>query len=160
MHSPIDGFVTVKPMYQGMYVTPETELYRVSDPSTVWIWGDIHENEVGLVAVGQTAAITLPSAPDRQREAVVSYVSPTIEPATRTLRVRFDVDNRGGALEPGMYATVELTTPLGEVLAVPEEAVIDTGERQGDRVVVSAQFLLDSESRLRAAAAGPAHGGH
>lgn len=194
LHSPIAGYVTVKPVYQGMYITPEMELYRVADLSTVWIWGDIYENEIGLVMVAQAATIRLPSAPDRQREAVVSYVSPTVEPATRTLRVRFDVDNRDGELKPGMYATVELASPLGEVLAVPEEAVIDTGERrvlfvevaegrfqprevklgrkgeghyevldglaQGDRVVVSAQFLLDSESRLRAAAGGPTHGGH
>lgn len=194
LHSPIAGYVTVKPVYQGMYVTPEMELYRVTDLSTVWIWADIYENEISLATLAQTATITLPSAPDRRRDAVVSYVSPTVEPATRTLRVRFDVDNRDGALKPGMYATVELAFPLGEVLAVPEEAVIDTGERRvlfvevaagrfqprevrlgrkgeghyevldgiaaGDRVVVSAQFLLDSESRLRGAAGGPAHGGH
>lgn len=194
LHSPIAGYVTVKPVYQGMYVTPEMELYRVTDLSTVWIWADVYENEMSLVTVGQTATITLPSAPDRRREAIVSYVSPTVEPATRTLRVRFDVDNRDAELKPGMYATVELASPLGEVLAVPEEAVIDTGERrvlfveiaegrfqprevtlgrkgeahyevldglaQGDHVVVSAQFLLDSESRLRGAASGPVHGGH
>jgi Cu(I)/Ag(I) efflux system membrane fusion protein len=194
LHSPIGGYVTLKPVYQGMYVTPEMELYQVTDLDTVWIWGDIYENEIGLVVSGQTATIMLPSAPGRPREALVSYVNPTVEPATRTLRVRFDVDNRDGALKPGMYATVELETPLGEVLALPEEAVIDTGERRvvfvevaegrfqprevklgrkgqdhyevldgladGDRVVVSAQFLLDSESRLRAAASGPAHGGH
>jgi len=194
LHSPIEGYVTLKPVYQGMYVTPEMELYQVTDLGAVWIWGDIYENEIGLVAPGQTATIMLPSAPGRPREAVVSYVNPTMEPTTRTLRVRFDVDNRDGALKPGMYATVELETPLGEVLALPEDAVIDTGERRvvfveiaegrfqprevtlgrkgqgsyevldglaaGDRVVVSAQFLLDSESRLRATAAGPAHGGH
>jgi Cu(I)/Ag(I) efflux system membrane fusion protein len=194
LHSPIGGYVTLKPVYQGMYVTPEMELYQVTDLDTVWIWGDIYENEIGLVASGQTATIMLASAPGRPREALVSYVNPTVEPATRTLRVRFDVDNRDGALKPGMYATVELEAPLGEVLALPEEAVIDTGERRvvfvevaagrfqprevklgrkgqdhyevldgladGDRVVVSAQFLLDSESRLRAAAGGPTHGGH
>ena len=194
LHSPIGGYVTIKPVYQGMYVTPEMELYQVTDLSTVWIWGEIYENEIGLVAPGQTATIALPSAPGRLRNAVLSYVNPTLEAATRTLRVRFDVDNRDGALKPGMYATVELEAPLGDVLALPEEAVIDTGERRvvfvevaqgrfqprevtlgrsgqgyyevlggltaSERVVVSAQFLLDSESRLRGAAGGPAHGGH
>ena len=194
LHSPIAGYVTVKPVYQGMYVTPEMQLYRVTDLTRLWIWADVYENEMSLVTVGQIATIALPSTPDRRREATVSYVSPTIEPATRTLRVRFDVDNRDAELKPGMYATVELASPLGDVLAVPEEAVIDTGERrvlfveiaagrfqprevklgrkgegyyevldglvEGERVVVSAQFLLDSESRLRGAAGGPAHGGH
>ena len=194
LHSPISGYVTLKPVYQGMYVTPEMGLYQVTDLSTVWIWGEIYENEIGLVTAGQAATITLASAPGRPRQAAVSYVNPTIEPATRTLRVRFDVDNRDGALKPGMYATVEIAAPLGEVLALPEEAVIDTGVRRvvfvevadgrfqprevtlgrsgqgyyevlggltaGERVVVSAQFLLDSESRMRAAAAAPAHAGH
>jgi Cu(I)/Ag(I) efflux system membrane fusion protein len=107
--------------------------------------------------------------------------------------VRFDLDNADGALRPGMYATVRIERPLGDVLALPEEAVIDTGERRivfvevargrfqpravrigrsgegqyealegvsaGERVVVSAQFLLDSESRLRGGS-GPAHGAH
>jgi Cu(I)/Ag(I) efflux system membrane fusion protein len=118
-----------------------------------------------------------------------------METATRTLRVRFDVPNGGGRLKPGMYATVEVEVPFGQVLALPEEALIDTGERKivfvslegdrfeprevqvgrkaegsfevlsgltaGERVLVSAQFLIDSESRLRAAAGGgPAHGVH
>jgi Cu(I)/Ag(I) efflux system membrane fusion protein len=194
LHSPIAGYVTLKPVTQGMYVTPEMELYRITDLDAVWIWADLYESEIELVAIGQTAAISLASAPGRTFTAVVAYVSPTMEPATRTLRVRFDIDNRGHPLKPGMYATVVLEAPLGEVLALPEEAVIDTGERRvvfvetapgrfqprevelgrtgeghyevlggleaGERVVVSAQFLLDSESRLRAAAGGPAHGGH
>jgi Cu(I)/Ag(I) efflux system membrane fusion protein len=124
LHAPISGYVTLKPVYQGMYITPEMELYQVTDLSAVWIWGEIYENEIGLVTSGQTATITLPSAPGRPRQAVVSYVNPTVEPTTRTLRVRFDVDNRDGALKPGMYATIELETPLGEILALPEDAVI------------------------------------
>jgi Cu(I)/Ag(I) efflux system membrane fusion protein len=195
LHSPISGYVTIKPVYGGMYVTPEMELYTVTELSTVWIWADVYEREVELVRPGQEATITLASAPGSTRPAVVRYVNPTMEPVTRTLRVRFDVDNRDGHLKPGMYATVELEVPLGDVLALPEDAVIDTGERKitfvavdegrfqprelrlgrkgeryyevldgladGDRVVVSAQFLLDSESRLRATSgAGGGHAGH
>jgi Cu(I)/Ag(I) efflux system membrane fusion protein len=194
LHSPIGGFVTLKPVYAGMYVTPDMPLYTVTDLGTVWIWADLYEGEFDLVSLGETASFTLASSPGRTQSAVVSYVNPTMEPATRTLRIRFDVDNPEGDLRPGMYATVELDAPLGDVLALPEEAVIDTGERRvvfvevadgryqprevvlgrtaeghyevleglaaGERVVVSAQFLLDSESRLRAAAGGPAHGAH
>lgn len=194
LHSPIGGYVTLKPVSQGMYVTPEMELYTVTELDSVWVWADVYEDEVRLVAPGQPATISLAADPGRTRAAVVSYVNPTLEPATRTLRVRLDVANADGALKPGMYATVELETPLGEVLALPEDAVVDTGKRTivfvdvedgryqpravrigrkaegydevlggltaGERVVVSAQFLLDSESRLRAAEAGPAHGGH
>ena len=194
LHSPAAGFVTLKPVYAGMYVTPEMELYTIADLRSVWIWADIYEDEINLVQVGQEAALTLGSAPGKALPAVVSYVNPAIEPSTRTLRVRFDVSNEAGLLKPGMFATVELETKLGDVLALPEDAVIDTGERKivfvevgdgryqprevtlgrkasgsyevlgglsaGDAVVVSAQFLLDSESRLRAASGGPAHGSH
>ena len=194
LHSPIAGFVTLKPVTQGMYVTPEMELYTVTDLDQVWVWADVYEPEAALVTPGQAATITLASAPATPREAVVSYINPTLETATRTVRVRLDVANLDGRLKPGMYATVELESSLGEVVAVPEDAVIDTGERRvvfvrlddaryqprevqlgrraggyfevlaglaaGDRVAISAQFLLDSESRLRAVTGGPTHGGH
>ena len=194
LYSPIEGFVTLKPVYAGMYVAPEMELYTVTDLRHVWVWADVYELEVGLIRVGQPVELALSAEPGRTRPATVSYISPTLDTATRTLRVRLDVDNADGDLKPGMYATVALESPIGDVLALPEDAVIDTGERkvvfveiaagrfqprevslgrkgqghyevlaglaEGDRVVVSAQFLLDSESRLRGATGGPAHGGH
>jgi len=192
LHSPIAGYVTFKSVQQGMYVTPEMELYTVADLDHVWIWADVNEDEIPLVALGQRARIEVASAPG-ERTGTVSYLQPTVDAATRTLRVRFDVDNADAALKPGMYATVTLERPLGQVLALPEEAVIDTGVRKvvfvevsdgrfqprevklgrkgaehyevlggleaGEKVVVSAQFLLDSESRLRGVAR-PAHAAH
>ena len=192
LHSPIRGYVTSKSVLQGTYVTPEMELYTVADLDAVWIWADVTEEEIPVVSVGQPARIEVTAAPG-EWDSVVSFVQPTLDAATRTLRVRFDVANPDGTLRPGMYATVRLEHPLGEVLAVPEEAVIDTGERKvvfvevaegrfqprelelgrkgdahyevldgltpNERVVVSAQFLLDSESRLRGVAR-PDHGAH
>ena len=192
LHSPIGGYVTFKSVQQGMYVTPEMELYTVADLDHVWIWADVNEDEIPLVTLGQRARIDVASAP-RERTGTVSYLQPTVDAVTRTLRVRFDVDNADAALKPGMYATVNLERPLGQVLALPEEAVIDTGVRKvvfvevsdgrfqprevelgrkgaehyevlgglvaGEKVVVSAQFLLDSESRLRGVAR-PAHAAH
>ncbi|MBY0275847.1 efflux RND transporter periplasmic adaptor subunit [Candidatus Binatia bacterium] len=194
LHTPIRGTVTMKPVYQGMYVTPEMELYTVADLSRVWIWADVFENDIDLVHEGQEATIRLQSEPSTERRAKVSFVNPLLATSTRTLRVRFDVDNADGALRPGQYATVELDIALGDGIAVPIEAVIRTGDRDvvfvetgpgryaprvvqlgrkvgneyevrsglasGERVVVSAQFLLDSESRLRASAPGQGHGGH
>lgn len=192
LHSPIRGFVTVKAVAQGAYVMPESELFTVSDLSRVWVWAELNEDEIPLVALGQRARIEVAAA-EADRDAQVTYVQPTLDVETRTLRVRFDLDNADGALRPGMYATVKIERPLGDVLALPEEAVIDTGERRvvfvetargtftprevslgrhgqdhyevlgglaaGDRVAVSAQFLLDSESRLRGAG-HTAHGAH
>ena len=192
LHSPIAGYVTLKSVLQGMYVTREMELYTVTDLDRVWIWADVNEDEIPLVELGQRARIDVTSAPG-ERTGTVSFLQPTLDPATRTLRVRFDAENPEGVLKPGMYATVVLERPLGEVLAVPEEAVIDTGTRRvvfvevaqgrfqprevelgrkgqghyevlrglsaGEHVVVSAQFLLDSESRLRGVVR-PGHGAH
>lgn len=195
LHSPISGFVTLKPVYQGMYVTPEMELYTVSDLRAVWIWADVYEDELALVKVGQTAQVSLASLPGVKFKSMVSFVSPTMDVTTRTVKVRLDVDNSAGRLKPGMYATVGLESPLGERLALPQDALIDTGQHKvvfvqvgesifqprqvelgrragdyieilsgleaGDRVVTSAQFLLDSESRLRASTSGaPQHGTH
>lgn len=191
--SPIAGFVTFKPVLQGTYVTPDMELYTVADLARVWVWADVSEDEIPLVAVGQEATIEVPAATTAHRAGRVAFLEPTLDVATRSLRVRFDVDNADGTLRPGMYATVRIERPLGDVLALPEEAVIDTGVRQvvfvevaagrfqprevslgrkggdayevlaglgaGERVAVSAQFLLDSESRLRGVSA-PAHGAH
>ncbi len=130
LHSPISGYVTLKPVFAGMYVTPEMELYTVADLSDLWVWADIFEDEIPLVQPGQGATIALAAAPGVGLPATVSYINPTMETATRTLRVRFDVANRDGRLKPGMYATVEIESPIGEVLALPEDAVIDTGERK------------------------------
>jgi Cu(I)/Ag(I) efflux system membrane fusion protein len=164
----------------------------VADLDAVWIWADVTEEEIPFVSLGQRARIELTAAPG-ERDGKVSFLQPTLDTETRTLRIRFDVPNEDGALRPGMYATVSLERPLGEVVALPEEAVIDTGLRKvvfvevaegrfqprevtlgrkgdthyevlsglapGERAVVSAQFLLDSESRLRGVAA-PAHGTH
>ncbi len=195
LHSPIAGFVTMKPVYQGMYITPDMELYTVADLKNVWVWADVYEDEIGLVRVGQRAEIYLASAPGSKLASAVSYVSPTMDLTTRTVKIRFDVPNPDGRLKPGMYATMEIESPLGEVLALPDDAVIDTGERKvvfvqvgdstyqprevnlgrrtggyyqilgglsaGERVVTSAQFLIDSESRLRSATgAGASHGSH
>ncbi|HEY8156434.1 MAG TPA: efflux RND transporter periplasmic adaptor subunit [Myxococcota bacterium] len=192
LHSPIAGYVTFKAVQQGMYVTPEMELYTVADLDHVWIWADVNEDEIALVTLGQQARIEVASAPG-ERVGAISFLQPTVDAATRTLRVRFDVDNADDALKPGMYATVTLERPLGQILALPEEAVIDTGVRKvvfvevsdghfqprevklgrkgaahyevlgglvaAEKVVVSAQFLLDSESRLRGVAR-PAHAAH
>jgi len=194
LHSPIAGIVTWKPVYQGMYVTPEMELYTVTDLSRVWIWAEVFENDIDLVQLGQEATIRLQGTPGFERRGVVSFISPALSSATRTLRVRFEADNSDGALKPGQYATAELDVPLGDALALPADAIIRTGDRDlvfvetahgrfeprqvllgrkagdvfevrgglagGDRVVVSSQFLLDSESRLRAATSAPAHAGH
>ncbi len=193
--APQDGTVLERPARPGLRVDPETELYSIADLTSVWVVADLYEYEVGPVKEGLTAAF-FPVGPEPTGIPIrVAFVSPVVDPMTRTVKVRFDLPNPSGGLRPGAYGTVRLAIPLGTSLSVPADSVIDTGERQvvfvrtgmgrfdprvvkvgaradgrvqvldgvreGEEVVVRGQFILDSESRLRAAGSGqPGHGGH
>ncbi len=190
--APASGVVTAKAIFEGQQVEPGTELFTVTDLSRVWIEADVYENEAGRVRVGDAAALSLASDPGLRRTGRVAFVAPTVNPETRTLKVRFEFDNPDLALKPGMYANVELDLASADGVVVPDSAVMDTGARQvafvdagggrfeprrvhtgvrmdgrvmvldglraGERVAVRANFLLDSESRLRAALAPAAAG--
>jgi len=152
----------------------------------VWVIADVYERDLARLRVGQSATVSLDAFPGRRFEARVGYLYPTLDAATRSTRVRLELDNRDGLLRPGMYAQVELATGNAQaVTTVPDSAVIDDGQRQvvllalgdgrfrpqpvrlgarggdyvevlegvkpGERVVVSANFLIDSESQLKAA---------
>ncbi len=157
-------------------------------PSTsVWVYAQVYEYEVPLVRPGQTMTVTVPSEPGRELHAKVAAVDAILDPATRTVRVRGLVATPAKELRPESFVQVRIEVPLGDLLAVPTEAVLDTGDHQivfvvegdghfepravtlgraaqgyyevldglrdGDEVVTSANFLIDSESRFRAALA-------
>ena len=191
--SPIAGTVIEKQVLQGHYLEPEMLLYRIADLSRVWVLASVYEYEVNRLAREGLAKVEVQGVAGA-REAQVDYVYPTVDPVSRTVRVRLVLPNADGALRPGSFATVALPTRATEALWVPDEAVVDTGTRQvvyealpggrfrptlvtvgrraegrtevreglreGAQVVVSAQFLLDSESRLRGVAQPAGHGGH
>lgn len=191
--APRAGTVVAKEAIQGMYVEPSLELYTLSDLSRVWVLVDVYESDVPYVRIGDRARLTVEGglAP---LEGVVSFLSPTLDEATRTRKVRFELENAAGRLLPGAFAGAELDLAMGRGLAIPESAVIRTGTRAivfvahgeqsehieprevtlgplmggsyrveaglavGERVATGAQFLLDSESRLRATSVqGGAH---
>jgi Cu(I)/Ag(I) efflux system membrane fusion protein len=188
IHSPITGTVINKTALAGMRVGPGDELYTIADLSHVWVIADIYEYELPSVKVGQTARVTLSYDPQTVLQGRVAFIYPTLDPQTRTAKVRFELDNPGERLKPEMYANVELQIPLGTRLVIPTEAVLESGERQviflhhgggvlewrtvklgaragewvevvdglaeGEHVVTSANFLIDSESRLKAAVGG------
>ncbi|MGX2030318.1 efflux RND transporter periplasmic adaptor subunit [Methylocaldum gracile] len=190
IHAPISGTVIERKAVAGMYVKPGEPLYTIADLTSIWILGDIYEYELPLIKVGQTADVTLSYDPKTHFEARVDFIYPTLDPQTRTAKVRFTLANPEERLKPDMYANVELNVPLGLRLAVPKDAVLETGERKiifihhgggklewrnvttgvrgaewveitegiepGDHVVTSANFLIDSESQLKAAVGGMA----
>jgi Cu(I)/Ag(I) efflux system membrane fusion protein len=131
LHSPIDGVVIERLAYRGKKVMSGETLYKVADLSIVWVLGDIYEYEVPAVRLGQPATITLASYPGEVFRGKVSYIYPVLEAKTRTVKVRFEFPNtREWKLKPQMYANVELKSPLGRRLVVPDEAVLDSGTQQ------------------------------
>jgi membrane fusion protein, copper/silver efflux system len=189
LEAPFGGFVVEKTALVGKYVNPGENLYRIADLTRVWVQAEIFEQEAPLLRPGLEAEIRLPYMPGRSYRGRVDYIYPYLDPATRTIRVRLVVPNPDFALRPEMYAHVRFTVPQGgDHLVVPNEAILDTGERriafvsrgdgvfeprelkvglrtrehtvvleglkEGEPVVVSGNFLIDSESRLKAALAG------
>ena len=185
LRSPVSGYVVEKRAVRGLYVEPGTTLFDVADLSTVWVLADVYEHELPRVRLGAEARLTLASYPGETFTGGVGFVAPTLDPTTRTLRVRLAFANPGLRLKPGMYGDVEIALPAATGLVAPRDAIVDTGALQyafvareggrfepravrvgtragddvevlaglaeGDLVVTTGNFLLDSESRLRAA---------
>lgn len=128
--SPQGGTVIAKEALEGLSVTPMVHLYVIADLSRVWVVAEVHERDLAQVKVGQPATLVIDAHPGRGFAGQATFISPTLDQSTRTARVRFEFPNRDGALKPGMFATVNLEADLGSGLAVPSDAVIDTGERQ------------------------------
>jgi Cu(I)/Ag(I) efflux system membrane fusion protein len=130
IYSPVTGYVVQKTALQGMRVMPGEKLFDVADLSTLWVIADVYEYELPLVTLGQAAKIRLSYFPGKEFSSRIDYIYPTLSPDTRTAKVRFTIPNPSGHFKPQMFTDVELKISLGKRLAVPEDAVIDTGERQ------------------------------
>lgn len=181
------GIVTEKTVNEGMYVKPGMPLLNLADLSKVWVLADIYEYQLPWVKVGQSVRVELPYVKDRSLAGHINYLYPFVEPKTRTIKARIELDNANFELRPDMYVTVYLNgEQLNNALIIPQEAVLYSGEKQtvfvaqsggrfeprlvktglqgenghieilqglfeGEQVVTSAQFMLDSESKLREA---------
>jgi RND family efflux transporter MFP subunit len=130
LYSPICGCVTERNAFPLQHITPDTMLYTVADLSTVWVIADVFEYEAANVRIGQSASMTLTYLPGRTFHGLVSYVLPQVDPVTRTLKVRIQLNNPGYVLKPDMYGEVELHGTGRRMLTVPQTAVMNSGERQ------------------------------
>lgn len=188
LQAPVDGVVLEKMVVAGQSVMSGMKLYRIADLRTVWIEGAVFEQDLAFIRVGASVRAELTAYPGRPVDGRVSFVWPTVDEQSRSARVRVAFPNPGGLLKPGMYATLFFEAVVGaEVLQVPAEAVVQTGERNlvfvvgpdgaltprevvlgaraggrfqvlsgvagGERIVASANFLVDAESRLATGAA-------
>jgi len=185
--APASGFVVSRNVSLGQRFDKGTEFYRIADLSRVWVLMDIFEDEAEYYRPGTVVRLTLPY----QRKVLngqISDILPQFDPATRTLKLRVEVDNPGYVLRPDMFVDVEFPVTLPPTLTVPVDAVLDSGRSKrvfvdrgngffeprqvetgrrfdgqveiikglmtGERIVTSGLFLIDSESRIKAAAAG------
>jgi len=130
IEAPLSGIVLEKMVLDGAYISPGMNLYRIADLSTIWILADIYEYEVPLVRIGQSARVTLPYQSGGAYLAEVNYIYPTLDPVTRTVKVRLVVKNPRLLFKPEMFADVEINVSSGSRLVIPRSAVIDSGMRQ------------------------------
>jgi Cu(I)/Ag(I) efflux system membrane fusion protein len=130
LYAPHSGFVIKKEANQGMRIMPDKELYTIADLSTVWVNVDIYESEIPFVRPGQRASVTLSYDPSVTFSGKVSYIYPYVDEKTRTAKARLDVPNPGFKLKPDMYVNAEIKIDGGRHLAIPEEAVLDSGMRK------------------------------
>jgi Cu(I)/Ag(I) efflux system membrane fusion protein len=182
--APITGVVTELMAREGMTVMSGATLFRINGTATVWANAEVPESQAALLRVGAKVQVRSPAVPGAAFEGRVQALLPEVNPTTRTLKARLELDNPGGRLVPGMFVQMQfMDTRADKALLIPTEAVIQTGKRTvvmlaeangrfrpvdvdigiesdgkaevkrglkaGQRVVVSSQFLIDSEASLK-----------
>jgi membrane fusion protein, heavy metal efflux system len=131
--SPISGTVIARSANPGEVIQADKEILRVADLSSVWVIGQVYEKDLGRIRVGSGTSITTEAYPGRVYRGQVSYVDPTIDPATRTAQVRIELANPGQQLKIGMYVNVAFATLGGAestVAVVPANAVQNINNQQ------------------------------
>lgn len=181
--SPASGVVTELGVREGVAVSPGMTLFRIAGLEKVWAVAEVPEAHAVRLTRGQKVTAVLQADASQTFSGTMQEILPQVNAATRTLQARFEVDNKGGKLIPGMLLRLQVAGPTTSRLVVPAEAVIRTGTRavaivrkengafeprdvqlgvdlgdqvevvegleEGDQVVASGQFLIDSEARLR-----------
>ena len=183
--SPASGYIIERNALPNAYVQPDTKLYTIADLSTVWVYANVFQNDVGKLRPGDQAQVTVDAYPGRHFNGRIDQILPQVDMTTRTVRVRLVFSNPGVILKPGMYVNVAIAVRLGRQMVIPASAVLQTGTRAiafvdhgngnleprtietgtqiddsvivlsglkpGEKVVSSANFLVDSEAQLQAA---------
>ena len=129
LRSPTEGVVVEKNVQLGQRIMAGDVLYRVADLSRVWLEGEVFEQDIAAVRLGQEVTAEFTALPGDTRRGRISYVYPTLNPETRTARVRVELANASRKLKPGMYATIWFSSAAERVLSVPRSALLSTGKR-------------------------------
>jgi RND family efflux transporter MFP subunit len=193
LYAPSSGYVTEKMVLQGQKIMMNDALMVIVDLTRVWGEIDIHETDLPYIKTGMPVEVTLSYWQGKTFRGIISFLNPFMDPETRVLKARIEIPNFELVLKPNMYGDAKLSYNIGKKTAVPEQAVMQTGERnyvfikgkgdlivpyeiklgirssdgyyevvsglkRGELVVVSANFLVDSESSLKAALKSAAGG--
>jgi len=137
--SPIGGVVIRRNIVEGKYVSEGEAMFEVADLSRVWVKARVYENQVALVRVGQTVEATVQAFPGERFAGKVAFIDPVLDPETRTVGVRYDLENADLRLRPGMFATVALQAPIAEVPAFKAKIAASAGG--GSNPTVEAQKI-------------------
>lgn len=133
IHSPADGIVIHRNAQEGAYVQTGAPLYTIADLSTVWLQLDAYESDLRHIRIGDPVTFTLETFPGKTFKGSVEFISPTINPATRTANIRVAAANPEQAIKPGMFARAVLKPQTAEEgdppLVIPVTAALKTGKR-------------------------------
>lgn len=127
--SPASGHVLAKTAVEGKSFMAGETLYEIANLSNLWLRASVYEYELPLIKLGQAARVTFPNFGGKVFESKVAFIYPHIDPQTRRAEVRLELQNPEFVLKPDMWADVEIEAHLGNVLTIPDSAVIDTGSR-------------------------------
>jgi membrane fusion protein, copper/silver efflux system len=133
--SPQTGTVVERRVYKGQYVADGERLFTIVDLSVLWFRFDVYEQQLPWLTLGQTIDVTIPAVPGRTFRAVVAFIEPMLNEATRTVKVRAELENpviglngrKQRLLGLGMYAQGEVRAEMQPALAVPRTAVLQPG---------------------------------
>lgn len=129
VYSPFAGTVVQKNIIEGATIQEGASLFELSDFSTVWNIADVFEQDLRAVRLGERAVISLAAYPGEKFSGKISFISPTLNTDTRTVKVRIEAANPNGKLRPGMFTETEFVSEIPGALTVPEESVILSGKR-------------------------------
>lgn len=124
IRAPIDGTVIERKVSQGQVLEPADLAYVIADLSHVWVVGEVPERYAAQMKQGKDVEVSIPALGNEAFRTKLIYVSETVNPQTRTLMVRTDLDNPQGRLKPEMLATLRIDSLPQNKVVVPESAVV------------------------------------
>ncbi|HXT10117.1 MAG TPA: efflux RND transporter periplasmic adaptor subunit [Candidatus Angelobacter sp.] len=185
LFSPFKGVVQDLPVEQGRRLALGDRVVEIADLSVVWVWAQFYQEDLAMLKKGLPVTVTTSAYPGEKFDGKIVAIEPSINDASRTARVRIDVENPGFKLLPDMYVNAELSIDMGDGLAVPVGAILPTGLhniafvdkgegrleprfvelgreygdlyeiksglKENERVVTSANFLIDAEAKVQGA---------